>query len=590
MRIIESQPADSGEAFYGIVGAVPRSGVFTAPGTALSLHQLIEAAGGLEPHAKLSLPVIRQGAPRFRIHYDPAQPREADLLLPGDVVLVGSTLSGPAAALDSSGTVPVICLGLLNRPVALPLDPTIQTVNQLTHKLQQSSQAALAARMFAPPSTGVSGILVPGAVIVFDSATIDRGPLLEAGALPEAIPLSPVQQTASAAPAIPPSPLTPEKPLPSMNLPPQWEDAPEVPLPLPPIHAPMISGAESLATPQPLLSEMPPPSPPLAADVAAATPEIKSAALPTVEVSPAPAISKQTEISQIQISKLPLPSQAAISSRTDGRLVEFDRILEEATASAARPTAPLPSSPSRLTPLAIGMSLLTLVFAGLLLVWSRISLPAPIVTPEPVAMPVPVAEPVMTAALAEETAVPRPGIQEILTGQVPLIEERIAIPAHWPLHGKVIGHRRFILNAAHATLAGPHFARQESRRPTETIGAVVGRRDERKLRQSLRDALQTAEFPEKGLGETDILTKSSPPYPLPLAESQSAPPEMPAISYPEISQPLPRTTVSSGQGPAAAHTASAGFDIVQPHQNLKQTAAMSPLERALRTLASETSE
>ncbi|HWL10699.1 MAG TPA: hypothetical protein VNQ76_19990, partial [Planctomicrobium sp.] len=185
MGVIESQRAFAGTSIYTVIGAVQQSGAYHSQDDAVALDQLIAAAGGLTPDASPTLRIVRAGQVRFQVYYDPSQPNPANRLSPGDIVIAIST---PAATRPT--TVPVACVGLLDRPVVLPLDPAIQTVNELTARLGQPQEAARVAKVISPTGDA-HGRLYPGSVVIFPASLVDRLPLEQPGFLPPSFDLKP---------------------------------------------------------------------------------------------------------------------------------------------------------------------------------------------------------------------------------------------------------------------------------------------------------------------------------------------------------------------------------------------------------------
>ncbi|WP_437193002.1 hypothetical protein [Planctomicrobium sp. SH527] len=183
MGVIDAQNRQLASPVFTIAGGVKQSGVYQGTEATIPIEELIAAAGGLEPNASLNLRVLRNNNLRFQVFLDPAKPDPANRLMSGDIVLVQST---PAAIPPT--TIPVVCVGLLDRPVVLPLDPTIQTLSVLTARLGQSPEVAKTARLVSPVADP-QGRLLPGTIIFFAPQMIDRTPLQMPGALPEVLAL-----------------------------------------------------------------------------------------------------------------------------------------------------------------------------------------------------------------------------------------------------------------------------------------------------------------------------------------------------------------------------------------------------------------
>jgi hypothetical protein len=640
MRVVEVQPPADGAKLYTVVGAVKHSGVFLSEEKTLPLWQLIDAAGGITAQAGPSLRVIRHESVRFQVLYDPQGPKPEDTLLPGDILVV------PHRAIDSENdqetTVPIACIGLIERPLVLPLDPRITTVGELVRRLIQSPELARTARIIDP--YGEQGTtLKSGSIVLFHKHLVDRAPLQQPGAaLPPVIDLkkSAIQQSAMTPTA---EALAPVDILSASN-----QQPAEV---LPPPTPPML--VASTSTPVPAISRE----------------KTAFPALPMVRESPAwdaeQAISEPT---LPPAAPLPVPNDDALTSidakpipEEFAEAVPLSEILEQSETVSAPPPAkakpvaakPVPTETAEPAPLppienristakpalmemadtrkaitekepphgtvpASSIFILALTFAILAGTAIGISVPhlrrvwgAPEVSPmaaaveKAVAAIPPAPEVPRTPEISsipevsstpEALPPPKPAVQPsnlaalqtVLNRSAPLIEERIEIPSRWPLHGKVIGHQRIILNTVHETPPAPHFAISEkgALRKSQTPAASAR---ERELRQALRDHIrqQSTHGPELGLAEPDSAAKT--------ADSEMTPSRPAAVQ----SAPAPSDSRQTNL-PPAPHAAQfqtnrnstfmtddeQPFDIVLPPPPAPKFAS-SPLERALRTLASE---
>lgn len=203
-----------------------------------------------------------------------------------------------------------------------------------------------------------------------------------------------------------------------------------------------------------------------------------------------------------------------------------------------------------------------------------------------------------SAPIQAEIPVIQP-IQVLLNRSIPLVEEPIQIPSSWPLHGKVIGHRRCLLNAPHEEISGPHFKQRQKSPEREKIPMGVSTAAERLLRNNLREIFRPGlqaeanEFPLEPADDSGMNEYTSPVSPepqLPLTDGGALFGATASVPLPTVT---PERTSSSAQAvdtsaafPEVAAANSDEFDIVQPSPS-EPISAMSPLERALRILAVE---
>lgn len=169
-RLHEVVPPDSeGKFHFGIMGQVARPGVYELAQPEVQILELIRHAGGLTRQATNQLRIVRQGNARQQAYYDPSL---SFVLIPGDIVVADGPLAPHAAyrlsklpaasseihtadfvelALgnDEPEPVPVALMGVLDRPVILPVPPTHANVPAVVRYLGQD--AGLAARVKVLP-------------------------------------------------------------------------------------------------------------------------------------------------------------------------------------------------------------------------------------------------------------------------------------------------------------------------------------------------------------------------------------------------------------------------------------------------------
>lgn len=590
---------------YAIVGAVRQSAVYVSAQAPLPVWRLVEAAGGLEPDAGPTLRIVRNGSSRFQINFDPNHPRQDDLLLPGDIVVVAVRPGAVPAPADPRTTIPVACIGLTDRPVVLPLDPTIVTVNELLRRLMQPAEMARTVRVIDPPLKSQTQELVPGSVVFFDSRGVDRQPLEQAGALPAPVNLDqpaapatmsqlPTREETSALPLLLPSdppseglisastwiklpaaaprepqPLpvsTPGEPANSlvaerMHAAPQGEAIPEFDAPF--LPADTTAQGESGLNTAPVTGPAPPP--PLELEIPQRGSQ-QTAVIP--QAAPAAAVLQQqpspVTIDEDQAGSLP---RAESSSAGTASQADFGEELASAPIASSNP------APGNLLPLLGGAAVLLIAGATLSLVWSR-WLHAPrgarIVSPTQSSRPV------------VSHAIPHSPVGDLIHGAVPIVEEPVIPAPLWPLHGVVVGHKRIILNSAHDKLEGPHFIKRDHQRTRPTVAARSAAMNERQLRRSLREALSST-----------VRTVSS-------DRAESTPPEqrlsrdvdtMSRASPRASDPPAPGHRPGRDEPIKASASVERQIEMVRPQPSPPQpSASIGPLERALRILASEKRE
>lgn len=188
MKVVETIGDDT--SYFSIVGAVQRSGVYTAQEPSISIGRLVRAAGGTSDAAGPHILVVKNGGRPVRLFArDPAQ--SEDILFSRDVVIVVPSSENVRTGGDEpqSQTVPVACLGLTARPVVLPLAREIRTKEELVGRLQQPASLTRHVQVIDPHGRTATNQLVAGTVLVFDSRFVDRTPLASTEAFPPAVPL-----------------------------------------------------------------------------------------------------------------------------------------------------------------------------------------------------------------------------------------------------------------------------------------------------------------------------------------------------------------------------------------------------------------
>jgi len=450
------------EGFISIVGAVRASDVFTTKKSRISLNELLKAAGGFAEGASTTFRVFRNGNIRYQAQYDEQQPV---MLERGDVVVV---VPMPTHTLKQEDLVPVVCLGLAPRPVCLLLEQNITTVSILAQRLLQKDQVAQAAQVFDPFGRSRQQFLVPGAVVVFDPASIDQQQLRATQQFP------------------PPRPLEPNEPQKSTN-----HQAPEITengLRSWPVRVqPSAVNQSNPLTARPHRNQASTSSP-VGTAVPSTSIDIPSPLFSsenTVTVEPSPAF--QSHVQEVAAPQLPPPKvhrAEPASWETDGKLAAnpSTELIPEPEPTLAQPiatakvepavsseSAPAPpvskpaTKPAKTTSRSWGYVALTLGGLAVLCLVGSVLLSQ--LDRESVAdFRVPRTE----AADAQESKE-----SNELDPSAAIIEEQILIPHQTALHGIAIGHRRIMVHERHTELAGPHFGeRAKRKRQREVVHAV----------------------------------------------------------------------------------------------------------------------
>ncbi|MCA9079460.1 MAG: hypothetical protein KDA58_02830 [Planctomycetaceae bacterium] len=189
MRVIETQ-AESGHQthYFTIVGGVERSGVFSTDKAKLPLSELVQAAGGVAGKPQTTIRVYsRELRPRLQIFSD-GDSRET--VNSGEVVVVvAPPTTGPRPGANEPKLVPIACVGLLERPVVLPLRDDVANLPTLIQQLMQPREILVRTQRIDPVGRTSDWQLLSGTIIAFDPRTIDPVGLRSAQELPPAVSL-----------------------------------------------------------------------------------------------------------------------------------------------------------------------------------------------------------------------------------------------------------------------------------------------------------------------------------------------------------------------------------------------------------------
>ena len=567
MTVVDGHPEpEIAPGYFVVVGGVKRSGVYISDEAKVSVNTLIQAAGGLKTESAVPVRILSGQRPPIQVFFD----GDVDeTVRPGEILVVTETSTGPSDP-RFKRTVPVVCLGLIDRPVVLPLKEEIANLPALVLNLEQKPEVAASVKKIDPAGRGSAENLSSGTVVIFDPATIDHIRLKLAEEFPPAVSLKaalsggvvkPETSTSfeQREPGLPPG-LTvrdfstgsdalaapPRLPAPQDSNPVQppaflgdsnvtIEGPDSAPIELPPAMNRLPAPAAELATAEATALEVPG-----ASEVSAQPTSFELAVIP--EPEPTPAEPVPTPVEPVPSITAPEPTVTATPAVA---APEIDPVVVANTSPVlTTPDSPeskdetdrtdtLSASPHRnqsgLLPIAVFVGVLTALCLGACLVWSRYdnmkyqeehkAMTAK-VTPEPTtsAQPAPV--------FAHTT------LEDVVDRALPVASEPVELSAEIPLHGEAVGHKRLILHPAHDDIPKPKFvSRKPGGRRTVSAAASV----DRELREVVRNTM----------------------------------PQRPELT----SRPAP-------------HMDTTAYDVVQPEAS-GSGSIEGALERALRTLAGE---
>jgi len=628
MGVIESHVAPQQTPLISVVGAVKVSGVYAVDGKTTLLSELITAAGGLSDNASSTIRVLRNGRPGLQYYY---RPDSTDVAMAGDIVIAVPKPSVLHQKTDrEENIVPVICLGLQDRPVCLPLDPSIASVEMLTRQLGQSEELGATAIVYDPFSRRDQRYLVSGSVVIFNSQLVNPLPFRAPETFPPTLPLK-APEVETTAPAVTQTAraedteelqlpkITPDASAPAMTV------AEETPAEAAPLITPGSSNepASIFDAPTSVVTVDPAPEQELA-DTEPANNEpadnetVAEVSAPAIAVSngpllmPSPASEEELAATvswELEQEKTKPPTAdslfASVSSTDPGPEPTLAEGIDSAPAPPAdaemlslntnpvhtvSSVAPISEADSKLDKLldrqinqpqksdtsswlfvALGVSCMAVSFLGLSIMWSRWDRKRDeetIANMEPVTTEAK-PEPVVESAVQEAT--------EILDQAVPVIEEQVLMPQDVALHGVAIGHRRIVIHDKHETLAGPHFNRKSRRR--QTVSATKQATAERKQQAT------SESIPADGINNESFLSDES------LIDEQSRYEREAAKQDSILANETASRSDGGGSKPSPAvpvHTESSqSYDVVQQDGHADHSAADGPLDRALRAIARE---
>ncbi|WP_437188173.1 hypothetical protein SH668x_001603 [Planctomicrobium sp. SH668] len=650
MRVVEVSPATTDErtpSYFTIIGEVKASGVFKSLDRSIPVGQLVQAAQGLTPKASNTIRIIRNREVRYQFQFTPEGAGAAEVVLPGDVVVVVPRQLAPSEKFTPPEEIPIACIGLLDIPVVLPLHPSIVAVEQLKKLLEQQAGPQLPVMLIQPIRGLNEGALVAGTVVVFDPKAVDRLPLRRPGALPEPTEL-PAERT-SAFPGVRPMNFVAPPDVPGAEV--IQRASADMIQPNPgtlqtadntqrvmsepsqnqlTLDLPIISDSNMESprtTESPVVSQRPTTTDAMPVNLAQALNQFSE------KPSEAPAPSTVTTIppsyhhvTDSNANSAPAKQPLTTALSTSGSSVPpfssertSSPALVDNSGQSATPakvptnsgsdesSASTPSAKLRYLALAglalclfiaIGATIaMTLDMKSNKLILNEIAEGSKSVRPDSSQPPIDLLPPQVVVAPKRQNVV-----EQILDRKLPVVEELVAVPSQWPLHGKVIGHQRIILNQRHEQLAGPHFSSNQSDHPKRPLPTAS--LSEREIRERLKEVFRKANVGphhDDMLDEVDTFEIESPSGVVQMNRQSHQPTESAARQpltsedvtsmvqkspAPAVRQPVPSTERVQPLPAPSRNPSDDGFDIVQP-QVSQTTPTQSPLERALRTLASE---
>jgi hypothetical protein len=330
----------------------------------------------------------------------------------------------------------VAILGLLERPVVVPVSERSRDLSVLLGELRQPASLIETSRTFLGNGSAVPGntALIPGAVIILDASRVDRAALANSTRIPAAVPYS------------------------------EADIAADAPAPLQADAAPLHDESADVAA----VAELPsiPNSEP--ADVDAT---IDEPAAPLAETVPASLI---TDIAPPLSERIETPvftPDVDVISTDEAKSAVVDIVPPESKIASSQTgtVAALDAPPSiELADRVVSYVLLLAGIIGIstLYVWLRreAQLRRNARFAEQMAM-LPFIEP--PAAIEVDNF-----FADLVGNQIEIIEEPLVLPDQLDLHGKAVGQQRLIIHPAQP-LAGPHFTSTPA--PVrETVTAAVG--------------------------------------------------------------------------------------------------------------------
>ncbi|MEZ5940060.1 MAG: hypothetical protein R3C18_01630 [Planctomycetaceae bacterium] len=526
MTVVEGHPEpEVTPGYFVVVGGVKRSGVYISDEAKVSVNTLIQAAGGLKTESPVPVRILSGQRPPIQVFYN----GDVDeTVRPGEILVVTEASTTPGNS-RAARIVPVVCLGLIDRPVVLPLMEEIANLPALVLNLGQRPEIVASAKKIDPAGRSSSENLSSGTVIIFDPNTIDHIQLKLADEFPPAVSLkaalssgvaTPESSTSvdSVVPGLPPgvtvrefspSPASSE----SFTAPPRLpapqassavpspafladsnvtiEGPASAPIELPPAMSRLPSPAAEFATAEATTLDVPGASEaatePTSFEIAAAPePEPTPAEpLPTpVEPSPSIADAPGPTITATPVVAAPEHVPVVAENATSPVLTSPDGSGSDEESDRSDTLSASPHrSQSGLLPIAVFVGVLTVLCLGACLVWSRYDNMK--YQEEQKTAPAKVA-PGPTVSVQPAPVAAHSTLEDVVERALPVTSEPVELSVEIPLHGEAVGHKRLILHPAHDDVPKPKFiSRKSGGRRTVSAAASV----DRELREVVRSTV-----------------------------------------------------------------------------------------------------
>ncbi|QDT32193.1 polysaccharide biosynthesis/export family protein [Thalassoglobus polymorphus] len=511
MKIVEASQPQNQTHYFTIVGAVHRSGVYSADEHKVSLSRLLESAGGFASVTRPTIRVVGGGRERYRFLYNPN--RESQPNVQSGEVIVVLPNPGQMTTETEIPVIPVACIGLDDRPIVLPLSTDIRTVDDLLNRLKQTQQLTDSVNILDPFGRPNTRMLAPGSVILCNPQLVDTQALSSTEAFPPAVPLTPEKN---------------EEPLSNNEAPELESSMVVVPAPLrPSIVTPIperpIAGPELTLTPlqSPLVSTERPALPKMEKTQVARSFEKTIPSEMTTKIAEYLSEPRQTAQTQLQSYDLPLLESESATSTSAPAPTTAPAPLPTTSISSVAPAPPeaFPvrrnqvnrgnrnqASKTGLVPTTSPQSALRKDASS-----STIANSSPVVTKSetPISKRVPSIWTILPIAFAvalmgfigfvlsvlwsrhdrrkqrnqisDTASNTRPSVDVseeqsdlqqvsmILNRSIPMIEEEVVVPSEIHIHGEPVAQERLIHHDRHESLRGPHFAKTpQASKPKKT--------------------------------------------------------------------------------------------------------------------------
>lgn len=558
--------------YVAVLGAVRTPGVFRID-RSLTLPEAIEIAGGPMADATGTVRIVRGGR-LLSAFYQPGNSAPSSdpmgNLLGGDVVILRPQSGIRSAHFETTASadrfpsmvqpasrpqlVHVACIGLINRPIVLPLlaeDANQRTLLVDILRLPDGKLPAGAVRVLSSTGQAASDdTLADGSVLLFDPTLIDVRRLRPIEPFPAAIDIPAAKPIESA-----PAPV----------------DPPETPAAAPRTTAaiPQVPGTPFLVEDHPsapiAITPAPTSVPAVASNFHAAqqtSPGPVVADLPSAETPPQPLMPPQAaghlpdeslgwEIQgsrPVDVARPPAMAEFQTIKRGRHQPLSFE------SSSARQPIAPAieapteslsTAAPSRRFDRVLPIMLTTCVaaLAGMLIVvlWSRRNVliaairsrrdswkrpTAPIQSTDIHVQSTNKPQPILRAAVPSPTLSTRSDLDDLLENVWTVKEQRVPAATPIRLHGKPIGPRRMLFDSPHATTAGPHFLSKKSEQPSG---------NKRERRRERVEELLTAAAVRPAVESENHQPRTTPVYDVVQPETSS--PEVNRATAPAASSP-----------------------------------------------------